>query len=460
MATPISSPADGRAGGGGIKELINHGPLPIINPEPADSFMTLQDAMQPSSRRSSPMLTATAARRWLLAFVCALLTLSGTILPSAASDILQARGYKMAGDAARTRIVVHFDREPELRWFLLRGPHRLVVDLPEAAFAFDEAELKPRAMVSDVRHGNLDQGKSRIIVAFNSAFVIERLEILENEASNGFRLVADIVAGSESAFEAAMAEQIDTTGSTQTTPKGDRLGRVAAETRRSRVVLDAGHGGIDTGAEGGTGTLEKTITLAFALELKKKLEAAGRYDVFLTRDRDLFLRLDERVRIARQQGADLLISIHADAIRHKSLRGATVYTVSDKASDAEAAAKAIRENLADQIAGIEVEEESQEVADILADLIRRETQNFSIRFARSLVGELTTTTRMIKNPHRFAGFRVLRAPDVPSVLLELGYLSNPDDEAQLRDPEWRGKAADSILSAVDQFFAARQGAGG
>ena len=395
---------------------------------------------------------------WFVLVVAMLCGASG----ASAQEVLQAHGYKMAGDAARTRIVVHFDREPEMRWFLLRSPHRMVIDLPEAGFSFEEPELEPRGMVSEVRYGNLDEGRSRIIVSFDGPFAVERLDILENESNQGFRLVADIVAGSEVAFEAAMAEQIEATGSTQTTRKGDRVGQAGQDSpRRFRVVIDAGHGGIDTGAKGVTGTLEKTITLAFALELQKALRDLGEYDVFLTRDRDIFLRLDERVRIARQHEADLLISIHADAIRLKGVRGATVYTVADKASDAEAAAKAIRENLADEVAGIKVEEESQEVADILADLIRRETQSFSIRFARSLVGELSSSIQMInKNPHRFAGFRVLRAPDVPSVLLELGYLSNSDDEQLLRDPDWRAKAVSSISSAIGLFESARQGAGG
>lgn len=391
-----------------------------------------------------------------------LLLLSLAAPASAEPAALHAYEYKMAGDAQRTRIVVNFDREPDLRWFLLRGPHRLVVDMPEAGFSFDPDELLPRGMVREVRHGNLGQGRSRIIVSFDTAFKVERLDVLANDSDAGFRMVVDAVAASESRFEAAMASQIEATGSTQTTPKGDRIGqRGEAAADRFRIVIDAGHGGIDTGAEGASGTQEKTITLAFALELKKKLEDLGKYDLFLTRDRDLFLLLDERVRIARQQDADLFISIHADAIRLKSVRGATVYTVSDKASDAEAAAKAVRENLADQIAGIEIEEEHQEVADILADLIRRETQGFSIRFARSLIGELSTTIQMIPtNPHRFAGFKVLRAPDVPSVLLELGYLSNADDEALLRNPKWRAGAVDSIASAIDRFVAARDGAGG
>jgi N-acetylmuramoyl-L-alanine amidase len=272
--------------------------------------------------------------------------------------------------------------------------------------------------------------------------------------------VIDIAAASDREFEAALALQSETTGSTAATPKGDRIGQAApAEPRPFTIVIDPGHGGIDGGAEGRNGTVEKAITLAFALELKAKLAAGGKYEVHLTREKDEFLRLDDRVRIARQHQADLFISIHADTIRVKGIRGATVYTVSDKASDAEAEALAIRENLSDQFAGMEIEGEDQEVADILVDLIRRETHSFSIRFARSLVGELSSTVGLINNPHRFAGFRVLKAPDVPSVLVELGYLSNPKDEAQLRDPDWRGKAATSISNAIAVFAAARSAGG-
>lgn len=421
--------------------------------------------MQPHHDRSSRRLPLPGTMAWplMMAWLAGLLLALLAFAPaSLAGEVVQAHGYKMAGDASRMRVVVHFDREPELRWLLMRDPHRLVIDLPETEFRFDEAELARRGMVEEVRYGNLGQGRSRVILSFDGPFAVERFDLIENEESAGVRLVADIAATSEAAFESAMAEQIEVTGATQTAPKSDRLGqREETRTRPFRVVIDPGHGGIDTGAEGVSGTMEKTITLAFALELKKKLDEEGQIDAFLTRENDLFLRLDERVRIARQHEADLFISIHADAIRLKTLRGATVYTVSDKASDAEAAAKAIRENLADEIAGIEIEEEHQEVADILVDLIRRETQSFSIRFARSLVSELSGAIGMIpKNPHRFAGFRVLRAPDVPSVLLELGYLSNTEDEEQLRDPEWRARAADGIAAAIGFFAAARQGAGG
>ena len=400
-------------------------------------------------------------RAGLAALLCALALLA-SLAAAQAEGILQVRGYKMAGDAARMRAVVNYDRDPDFRWFVMKAPHRLVIDMPEAGFFVDPADIAPRGMVTAVNYGNLGPDRSRIILSFDGPFAVERLDLLANEADQGFRLVADIVASSDEAFDKAMAEQVETTASTRTAPKTGRLGKPAVPgERRFRVVVDPGHGGIDTGAEGGGGTLEKTITLAFALELKKELEASGRYDVFLTRDRDVFLRLDERVAIARRHEADLFISIHADAIRLKNVRGATVYTVSDRASDAEAAAKAIRENLSDQIAGVAVEEENPEVADILADLIRRETQSFSLRFARSLVGGLSTAIRMIPtNPHRFAGFKVLRAPDVPSVLLELGYLSNAEDEALLRDAGWRAKAAQGIIEAVDLFAAAHRGAGG
>ena len=379
--------------------------------------------------------------------------------PGAAAASLNAKGFKIAGDAARTRVVMHFDAEPDLRWFLLRDPHRLVIELPEARFAFEPNDTKPRGLIRDVSYGSVG-GKSRVILAAKGPFAIEQADIVPNEDGQGFRLALDIVAAGQLQFEAALAEQVATTGSTVVAAKDGRVGApVDRPARRFTIVIDPGHGGIDSGARGVHGTVEKIITLAFALELRARLQAEGRYDVYLTRTADEFLRLDDRVRIARQHDADLFVSVHADTIRLKGIRGATVYTVSDRASDAEAQALADRENLSDQLAGIEVKDDNHEVADILVDLIRRETHAFSIRFARTLVGELSDTVGLINNPHRFAGFKVLKAPDVPSVLVELGYLSNAKDEEQLRSPEWRGKAVTSISNAISAF-AASKAAGG
>ena len=375
---------------------------------------------------------------------------------------LVAQELRIAGDATRARLLLEFNAEPAPRWFLLRNPHRLVIDLPATDFEIEAGQAEPRGLVSRFQHGQLGLGTSRLIVSSDGPFVVDHIEVTENADSQGHRLVVDLLAASDREFEAALADQIATTGSTQTTPKTDRLaGREASrEDRPFVIVLDPGHGGIDGGAAGTRGTQEKTITLAFALELRAALQQIEGYSIQLTRDRDLFLTLDERVRIARQHEADLFISIHADSYRQSGVRGATVYTVSDRPSDAESAATAIRENLSDAIAGIEIEESKDDVADILVDLVRRETQRFSMRFARTLVGQLSQQIDLINNPHRFAGFKVLRAPDVPSVLLELGYLSNPKDEELLRDAEWRAGAIDSVITAIEAFSRGRNGAGG
>ncbi len=382
------------------------------------------------------------------------------LVPLAADQPIKASDFKMAGDATQTRIVMTFNHEPELRWLLLRGPHRLVIDLPPTDFLLDPKTLKARGLVKNVRYGTLNDQASRLVLTTKGPFAVDKFDVLPDESGQGFRVAVDLSASSDRKFDQALADQAQTTGATSTA-KGDRLGKPSVQPNKPfTIVIDAGHGGIDGGAEGANGTVEKAITLTFAQELKEKLEATGKYALYMTREGDVFLPLDERVRIARQHEADLFISIHADTISHKNIRGATVYTISDKASDAEAQATADRENLSDALAGIDIKQEDHEVADILVDLIRRETHTYSVRFARSLIGKMSPTIELINNPHRSAGFKVLKAPDVPSVLVELGYLSNVQDEAQLADPKWRAKAADRISSAIELFAAAKAGSNG
>ncbi|MBZ9918142.1 MULTISPECIES: N-acetylmuramoyl-L-alanine amidase [unclassified Mesorhizobium] len=397
----------------------------------------------------------------LLAIFCLLLSMTISLVANAADAPLTATGYKMAGDATKMRIVMDFDREPDVKWFLLRGPNRLVIDLANTKLAIDAKDLKPRGLVKGVRLGELEAGVSRLVLTGKGPFAVDKLDVLKNEDGAGYRIAIDMSAASEREFDTALANQALTTGSTVSTDKGGRVGTgpVSNPGHRFTVVIDPGHGGVDGGAEGLNGTVEKNVTLAFATELRDKLAAVGRYDVFMTRDTDEYLRLDDRVRIARQHEADLLISIHADTISLKGIRGATVYTVSDKASDPEAQALADRENLSDQFAGMVIKDDNKEVTDILIDLIRRETHTFSMSFAHTLVGQLSTSVGLINNPQRSAGFKVLKAPDVPSVLVELGYLSNAKDEAQLLDADWRGKAAQSITNAVALFASARAGTG-
>jgi N-acetylmuramoyl-L-alanine amidase len=229
-----------------------------------------------------------------------------------------------------------------------------------------------------------------------------------------------------------------------------------AKDARPVIMIDPGHGGIDPGAAGSGHVVEKDLVLSFAQRLKKKLEASGRYKVLMTRDEDVFVSLGARVKAARAAQADLFISIHADSISGgQDVRGLTVYTGSERASDADSARLADRENKADAAAGVESGDMPDDVSDILQELTLRETRGFSHGFATRLVGEFDAVARLNKNPHRQARFQVLRAHDVPSVLVELGYLSSQKDLDQLMSEEWRLKMASAMAVAVDRFFAAR-----
>jgi N-acetylmuramoyl-L-alanine amidase len=285
-------------------------------------------------------------------------------------------------------------------------------------------------------------------------FKVEDLRVLKNESASGYRLVADIVATSDREFTAQLQGRSEITSSTErksaTAPDAGKN-----EPRPFTVMIDPGHGGIDSGAESLSGIKEKDLTLAFGIELRDRLAQEKNIQVLMTRDDDTYLRLSERVRIARQHEADLFISIHADTINQNDIRGATVYTISDKASDAVARAMAERENKSDNLGGA-APDEMPEVADILLDLTRRETHTFSLSFAEKVITHLQGQVNLINNPHRFAGFQVLRAPDVPSVLIEIGYLSNAEDEKLISNPEWRKKLADRLALAIKSFETLRR----
>jgi N-acetylmuramoyl-L-alanine amidase len=223
---------------------------------------------------------------------------------------------------------------------------------------------------------------------------------------------------------------------------------------RPLVVLDPGHGGVDTGTKGPNGELEKDIVLDFAQRLRDRIEKVGKYRVLMTRTDDTFVPLPDRVRIARGAGGSLFVSIHADSLPKKEgdAQGATIYTLSDKATDPEAERLAEQENKADVIAGVDLKDEPDDVAGILLDLAQRETKTFSIQFAHKLMDDLKGVTRLYKSPLKSAGFRVLKDPDVPSVLVELGYVSNKQDLASLLSDSWRDHTADAVAHAIDGYF--------
>lgn len=365
-----------------------------------------------------------------------------------------ALGVRAAGDDTVTRIVLEFDRPVEVSHRLLDGPWRLVLDFPKIAYGFDAEEDYESGLVSKLRFGDMSESHSRLIFEMDGPFAVKEVMKRADAQTGGENVVIDIEAVPQEAFSAALKESIDADATVNEAEKQSRLGISAPDRDRPfTIVIDPGHGGIDHGAEGTTGTLEKDVVLSFARVLRDELEKYSGARVFMTRDSDVFVALDDRSGFARQHQADLFISIHADSLRQHHVRGATVYTISEKASDSVAAAIAEDQNLADSLAGVELEEESGGISDILVDLARRETVGFSVQFARLVIDDIKGFARLIKNPHRHAGFRVLKAPDVPSVLIELGYLSNPEDEEMMQEREWQEELAARLADAIEKFAA-------
>lgn len=384
-----------------------------------------------------------------------------TAEPENASQPYLAYGARIAGDDARTRLVIDFDRKPEFSVHYVDNPVRIIVDLPLTSFGLKPDELKARGLFTDIRYGTMGASSSRLVLTAAKPVSLASAKVQEDEEGKGFRLVLDAAMAKTEDFKALLEQQKWNGTTASVTGKSGRVPDAAPVAGAFVVAIDAGHGGIDTGAIGvATRTEEKHVTLAFARELAEALNKEKGIKAVLTREKDEFLSLAQRVQLARHEGANLFISLHADTLRQKDVRGATVYTISDRASDSLAANLAERENLSDEIAGIVLENEPAEVTDILIDLTRRETQIFSINLARAVVGAFEGQIALINNPHRHAGFRVLQAPDVPSILLELGFLSNKDDEKLLLDPAWRKKVSALIAKAVHDYRAPELANGG
>lgn len=368
---------------------------------------------------------------------------------------------RIVGDEKRTRFVADLSDKAEARVFTLADPYRVVVDMTEVGFQLPEdTGQSGRGLFTAFRYGLISRGKSRIVLDVSAPVRVDKSFVVEPTKGQPARLVVDVVPTSREAFleaNRAYRESIGIEGAA----KRDRALVAPTDSERPTIVLDPGHGGIDTGAKGKLGTIEKNVTLAFAERLGEVLEATGHYNVLFTRTDDSFVSLGDRVALARANKADLFVSIHANSFRGRSVRGAIVYTVSDEASDKMAAETAESENRTDVLAGLDIDQEdSDEVMDILLDLTRRETRNFGTVFARNLVKELKTATPMFKVPHKQAGFIVLEAPDVPSAMIELGFLSNSKDEKLLLSDEWRTKTSTSVVDAIDDFFETKIAQGG
>jgi N-acetylmuramoyl-L-alanine amidase len=334
----------------------------------------------------------------------------------------------------------------------LADPYRVVLDLPQVTFQLPARTGETgRGLVKAFRFGLVMQGGSRVVLDLAKPVRVERAFVLEPKDGQPARLVLDLAVTDREAFLRTIALE----NRTAAAPELRRDKSANNGDPRPVVVVDPGHGGIDNGTSAASGETEKSIVLDISLLLRDQLEKTGRYRVIMTRTDDSYVSLSDRVRLARARQAALFISIHADALARGEAHGATVYTLSETASDSAAARLAEAENKADVIAGIDLSSEPGNVADILIDLAQRETRTFSSHFARTLVGELKSVARMHKQPLKAAGFKVLKAPDVPSVLVELGYLTNRADLKQIISDKWRQRTAVSIMKAVDTFFATR-----
>jgi N-acetylmuramoyl-L-alanine amidase len=370
----------------------------------------------------------------------------------------------LTGDERQTRLVIELDRKIDFRVFTLADPYRVVIDLTQVIFKLPpNAGEQGRGLVKAFRFGLMMQGGSRIVidtegpVKVDQAFGFDTPSRLDTTDAQPSKLIIDLVPTDRQSFIASEDRSGEGRSAHATAPRIEEIAKDENDLR-PLIVLDPGHGGIDTGTKGLDGQNEKDIVLVFARTLRDQLVNTGKYRVAMTRSDDIFIPLNERVRFARNRKAALFISIHADSVprRQGQAEGASVYTLSEEASDAEAAAIAEAENKSDALAGIDLSAEPNDVANILVDLAQRETKTFSLQFARSLTNELKTTVRLHKHPLKSAGFVVLKAPDVPSVLIELGYMSTRDDLKFLMSSAWQDRTATAVVRSINAYLGPRR----
>ncbi|CAA9359386.1 MAG: N-acetylmuramoyl-L-alanine amidase [uncultured Microvirga sp.] len=389
--------------------------------------------------------------RLLIGLTLLLAAIAPAGAPAAARPVAVAVDTESEGPS--TRLTVTLSQAVEPRVFVMERPDRVVIELPEVNFQLaKEAGQGREGLISSFRYGLFAPGRSRLVIDLAQPALVSRTQTATRASDGAAVLTVELTRTDREAFR--RAAKADEAAHAPVQPAPTR--RAAPGDRRPLIVIDPGHGGVDPGAIPAAAVFEKDIVFAFAQRLRRRLDASGRYRTLMTRDEDVFVALEERVRIAQAARADLMISIHADSISAAPhIRGMTVYTGAERATDPESARLAERENRADAAGGIEPASRPAEVADILQDLTQRETRGFSHRFAKRLLAQLEPVMPQSKKPHREAGFLVLRAPDIPSVLVELGYLSSRKDIGLLLSNEWRDRSAAAMASAIDLYFATR-----
>lgn len=407
-------------------------------------------------------------------FFFSLLFISSSALIASPAQALEVNGLRFGTYPDKTRMVIDLDQHVDYKVTMLSDPYRLVIDLPPFAWNVNNVTLPQKSNISDIRQGKFKSDVSRIVIDLKKPAMINSVFFLPSGQIKADRLVVDyshvsygeFLRNLSKTYGRFVASDLDTAqigeyakqdknniATPPPTVPFPSSKPISNSSRKPVIVIDAGHGGIDPGAIGANNVYEKTITLATSKELKRQLLNTGRYEVVMTRDSDTYLKLGERVKVARDHNADLFISIHADAIRDNNVRGASLYTLSNKASDAQTAKLAERENKADLIGGIDLSHEDEDVAKILVDLSMRDTMNQSRFFAGKLVTYMEKNNiKLLKTPLRHAGFAVLKAPDIPSVLVEIGFMSNNYEVSMLSKSSYRKKVASALVDGIDKYF--------
>jgi N-acetylmuramoyl-L-alanine amidase len=403
---------------------------------------------------------AHALGRWMgvLASV-GFLALGGLAPTPMAAEATAVRDIRVAAHGEATRVVIDLNRRVSFRHLTLDQPPRLAIDLPEVAWDVPRINgARVIGLVKGLRFGRFRPGVSRIVLDVATPFEVRRVFELPPSGGHGHRIVTDLVeAAAPAASAAAPAAAIEQRQAALAVIPPPPKKQPPPAPRTRVLVIDPGHGGVDPGAIGPGGTYEKDVVLAMALELRRQLEASGRYKVIMTRDADRIVRLRDRLQVARDSDGELFLSLHADSLaKAPEVRGASVYTLSEQASNEEAARLASKENRADILAGIDLSDQEDIVTEILIDLAQRDANNRSVQVADHFVSELKGVTKMARPRRSQAGFVVLKSPDMPSVLVELGYLSNAADEQALRDPAHLARLAKAMVAAIDQYFAPRR----
>jgi N-acetylmuramoyl-L-alanine amidase len=381
-------------------------------------------------------------------------------------------GMRLAEQTGSTRLVIELSDPVRANVYTLADaqPSRVVIDLPEVLWRIGQ-DTKPsgKGLVDGYRYGLFRPGNSRFVIDLNKPARVNMAQLLPPEGGFGFRLVLDLVpttpedfaahsgwlksrsVGPPTAVAALPAAPVTAAPPAAPTPAPAPPAKANAP---KIIIVDAGHGGIDPGTHGATGLQEKDIVLAVAKDLRTALESrGGRYKVKLTRDTDVFIPLGDRVKIARANHGDLFVSLHIDFNDHHEIRGASIYTLSDEATDPVTARLAEQENKSDVIAGVDLTGNNDAAADLIG-MEQRLTKNSSIRFAETVLTQLPAATLVRPtSPRRSAGFAVLKGPDIPAVLIELGYLSNTQDEAEMQTNAWRKNVAEAVAKSIDRHFA-------